>query len=944
MLHCRDLGPLVVELDGLTVDVGGRVPHRLLTALACAGGTPVPDDVLAEQVWGDSLPTAVPNSLRVVVSRLRAALGPEGHRAIDRTPNGYALTTGSTDHAAFTELVEQALAQQHPAERLTILLTALDLWRGDPWPELAESVHAAGARLRLIELQQLSVEELAAARLAIGATTEAITLLTEAVADAPFRERRWELLALGLYRSGRQAQALAELRRVRGLLVDELGVEPGPALRELERRMLDHDPQLLLIETASRHSPSAPRSRPVVSNGISRPTSPLIGRTAELGVLNDLLSRERLVTLVGPAGVGKTRLAIEYAAQSDGLDIRPVRLADIQASDEVVSTVAASVAGALGVSRGGAEPVAAITRALGDRPCLLLLDNCEHIVDAVGELVLALTPSCPDLRILSTSREALGVDGEHVLAVEPLAVVDARGADGPAVQLLLNRATAARAGWSPTAADRESARSICTSLDGLPLAIELAAARERAFGLTEIAERLHDRVDVLGPTPRGSTSPHRSLAAAIQWSIEQLDDTERDFLLRLWPFEGGFDWQAAEAVQSRPGATLSLLAGLFGRSVITVDRSNSTARYRMLETIRRHCRDLDPDPAATLEAHARWVRAYVAARCRQLVGPRAAEICREIELERANIVAGINHDLTHDPVAALRTAAAMDWSWANLGAWAEGIRLTQAALDAAPEAPVDARAAGLLALGISRLHVGDPKGALRRIAVLPDLLTGSAPAIRELRHLVLVNLATAAAESGDLAMTDRVTERLHVEAADERTGDWVRCFSLLADANRALMHGRIDDGIALAKAAIERSEECGCIWVTGASARYLAWANLSAARPADTVRWALTAATVHRVQWSTSDAMYSMYAGIVALPDLMPPEVVVTLYAALNHQAIRLGLDAARYTAFSPPAARRMEALADDPKYVDAVRRGQALTWRETYDLFEQTARRVRAV
>ncbi|MFC9693585.1 BTAD domain-containing putative transcriptional regulator [Kribbella sp. NPDC056951] len=940
MLHCRDLGPLVVELDGVTVDVGGRVPHRLLTALACADGAAVPDDVLAEQVWGDSLPVAVPPSLRVVVSRLRTALGPAGRRFIDRTANGYALIGGRTDHAVFTELVEQALTQQ-PAERLPTLLTALDLWRGNPWPELAESVSATGGRSRLVELRQVAVEELAAARLALGATTDAITLLTEAVAEAPFRERRWELLALGLYRSGRQAQALAELRKVRGLLVDELGVEPGPALRELERRMLDHDPGLLLIDPAVRSAASAPRSRTTPSHEISGPASPLIGRTGELRVLDDLMSRERLVTLVGPAGVGKTRLAIEYAVQSDGLDIRPVRLADIQESNDVVNTVAASVAGTLGVSRGGAEPIDAITRALGDRSCLLLLDNCEHIVDAVGELVLALMPSCPDLRILSTSREALGLDGEHVLPVEPLAVVDARGADGPAVQLLLDKATAARAGWSPSAADRESARRICTSLDGLPLAIELAAARERAFGLAEIAERLHDRVDVLGSTPRGSTSPHASLAAAIQWSIEQLDDTERGFLLRLWPFEGGFDWQAAEAVQSRPGATLSMLAGLFGRSVLTVDRSDGTTRYRMLETIRRHCRDLDTDPAATLEAHARWVRTYVADRSWQRVGPRAGEIGRGMALERANIVAGITHDLTHAPAAALATATDMSWAWLSLGAWTEAVRLIRAALDAAPEAPLVRRAAGILTLGIGRLHVGDPEGALQRMAVLPGLLTGSTPAVRELRQRVLVNQAVAAAESGDLETTDLVAKQLHVEAADERTDDWVRCASLQVDATCALMRGQIDDGIALIKTAIERSEECGYVMGTAASALYLAWANLSAARPTDAVSWALAAATIYRDQWCVADAMYSMYAGIVALPGLIPANTAVTLYAALDHQAARLGLDASRHKVYRLSVARQIEALADDPQHLDAVRQGQALTWPETYSLFERTAQAV---
>ncbi|MFB6721525.1 BTAD domain-containing putative transcriptional regulator [Kribbella sp. NPDC056345] len=933
MLLCRDLGPLVVELDGLTVDVGGRVPHRLLAALACADGAPVPDDLLAEQVWGDNLPAAVPNSLRVVVSRLRAALGPAGHRYIDRTPSGYALTAGRTDHAAFTELVEQALAQQVSGERISTLLAALDLWRGEPWPELAESVSAAGGRSRLIEWQQLAVEELAAARLAIGSTTEAVTLLTEAVAEAPFRERRWELLALGLYRSGRQAQALAELRRVRALLIDELGIEPGPALRELERRMLAHDAQLLLIEAPAAHGGSSRRAPVLPATALSRPSSPLIGRGTDLAVLSDLVARERLVTLVGPAGVGKTRLALEYAAQPGELDVRPVRLADIQ----VAETVATSVAAALGASRRSDEPVTAIRRALEGRPYLLLLDNCEHIVAGVAELALALLAVCPELRILATSREALEVDGEHVLPVGPLSVLDTDGSDGPAVRLLLDRATAARAGWVPTPADHDSARRICTSLDGLPLAIELAAARERAFGLPELADRLHDRVDVLGSTPRGSTSPHRSLAAAIQWSIEQLDDAERTFLLRLWPFEGGFDWQAAESVQGRPGPTLSTLAGLVGRSVITADRSSGSTRYRMLETIRRHCRELDPEPAATLEAHARWARTYVVGRDLELVGPRAAEVNRGLELERANLTAAITHDLTHAPVAALRTAAAMDWAWMNIGARAEGVRLVQAALDAAPDAPVADRAAGVLALGIGSLHAGDPRAAQQQIETCLDMLTGSAPATRLLQHKALANLGTAAIECGDTNLADRVIEHLRLAIADERTADWIHCVVLLLDAASHLLKGRIDDGIDLFLEANERCAECGYLWGSGTSAIFLALASLATERPTDAVRWAVAGARIFRDQVSNADQVLAMYAGALALAALVPADQSVRLYAAIRRHSDRLGIDPARYRLLGGSVAGLLDTVAADPQFAESVRQGQALSWPEACSLFNHT-------
>ncbi|GAA5070735.1 AfsR/SARP family transcriptional regulator [Nocardia iowensis] len=256
-LMCRVLGPIEVEVDGVPVELRGPRPRQLLAALSFAAGAPVSNDVLAEHLWGPA-PLGQPGAnVRVVVHRLRAALGPHAGRMLELDRCGYRFTLSPehTDHGRFAELVgagQHALLDGHAAAAVDTLRAGLALWRGQPWVELGDSPELRGARAKLTELRELAIEELQAARLADGDTAGAVAALREAVIQAPYRERRWELLVVGLFRSGRQADALAELRKVRALLIEEVGVEPGPALRELERRLLDHDPGLLLPDRSIR--------------------------------------------------------------------------------------------------------------------------------------------------------------------------------------------------------------------------------------------------------------------------------------------------------------------------------------------------------------------------------------------------------------------------------------------------------------------------------------------------------------------------------------------------------------------------------------------------------------------------------------------------------------------------------------------------------------------
>ncbi|MFC5102086.1 AfsR/SARP family transcriptional regulator [Kibdelosporangium philippinense] len=539
MLAVRVLGPIEVVAGDTRVDLGGSLPRRLLAALVSAGGQVVADDRLAELVWGAKPPAKAAATLQVYVSRLRRSLGPEGRDLLERDGLGYRFDAarGSVDASRFAELIEVSRGLS-PGEAMHGLSEALELWRGQPYADLADSDEVDAARGRLTELREVALEERAAARLSSGDATGAVPDLEELVRAAPLRERRWALLVLALYRVGRQGDALAALRRARAVLAEELGVDLGAELQDLERQVLAQDPSL--------------RKRPS-----GRPLTSFLGRHSEIDTIDGLFHTQRLISLVGPAGVGKTRLAVEYAD-----DPWFARLADVRQSGELPSVVA----DAIGLVAVRDDPVSAVIRAIGDRSGLLVLDNCEHIVEAVADLVVALLPHCPELRVLATSRAPLGVDGEVTVAVQPLPLEFAEA-------LLVDRVQAVRPGWQPTDDERTQASRISVALDGLPLAIELAAARARMFGLGEIAERLDDRFAVLGSVPRGSLTAHATLEAAIGWSVDLLSDSDRSLLLRLWPFEGGFTLEAADAVRpaGQSETTLELLSSLVTRSVVVAD-------------------------------------------------------------------------------------------------------------------------------------------------------------------------------------------------------------------------------------------------------------------------------------------------------------------------------------------------------------------------------------
>jgi predicted ATPase/DNA-binding SARP family transcriptional activator len=885
--------------------------------LIAAAGQPVTDDRLVDVVWGADAPADASAALRVYVSRLRHALGDRHRDLLERTRSGYVLRLApdGTDTARFIQAVERGrllLADGNALSAVRVLGDALGLWRGEAFADLPDADLTEGLRARLAESRGLALEERAAARLAMGDPAQAVIELSAAAAGNPYRERLWALLALGLYRGGRQADSLAALRRVRTVLTEELGVDPGTDLQELERRVLAQDPHLLLPGSPGRADPTGPADR--VDGGgkptrdarsetpppgvrrkpLRRPFSSFHGRGNELASLATALAADRLVTLVGPAGVGKTRLAIEYLAEHPS-DDGPwlARLADVSQPDDLTQ----AVIDAVGLTDATGDALATLTRALAVRPGLLLLDNCEHLIDEVAHLSLTLLEQCPRLRILNTSREPLGVDGETVLPLDPLPLLTDDGSDGPAVTLLLDRVGAVRSpDWTPSTEERTHARQVCVALDGLPLALELAAARARALDLHDIAERLDDRFQLLRTAPRGSLTTHATLHAAIGWSVEQLSDPDRALLFRLWPFEGGFSLEAADAVRPDDVSILDAMSTLVSRSVVVADTTMNPTRYRLLETLRAYCRDNDPNPTETQDIHASWVRDFVGQHLDDLVTPHGGHVIRLLRRELPNLRAGIARDLAARPSAALRTVVLLRRFWFRQGHVAELHRLLHATLKPAMQDPaLDPRHLTLARAALAMIS-GDAE-ELQRGYTEVTVPTGHN---RESWMVYVLTLQAYSYGANGLRVPDVAMDAAArwVHAGHELGEDWIVASGRAEGGAAFVLRGQHAEGeLALAE-AIDLAERCESIWTA-------AWAQLILAQvvlrraPADPEPERLgrhTLKALHRTAvWFRREeditlSIVALYLGSIALAVAGRSSEATRLRDAVHDHAQMLGV------------------------------------------------------
>jgi predicted ATPase/DNA-binding SARP family transcriptional activator len=609
--------------DGKPVPLGGPRPRALLAALALNAGRPVSIDQLVDAVYGTEPPGNAQHALQSQVSRIRALL-PAGSLA--RHPAGYVLSVDPDDVDAhrFERLAaegRQLLAVGDHANARKALAEALALWRG-PAPTV-----------RLDDLRLSALEDRIETDLALGQPD--VAELRQLAAENPYRERLRGQLMRALAADGRQAEALASFDDARRTLADEFGADPSAELA---------DAHLAVLRGANP-------VRPVPAQLTS-----FVGRDKEIRRVDEALRVARLVTITGPGGAGKTRLAIESARRVR--DVCFVELAELGDSDHVPQ----AVIGALGLRDGGLfaggeapDPVARLVSGLMDRGILLVLDNCEHVIDGAARLARRLLAVCPALRILATSREPLGLTGESLCPLPPLAAPDT-------VRLFEERAHAVRPGYR---LDAETVGQICAAVDGLPLGIELAAARLRSFELDEVRARLGR----LSHGDRAAEPRHQTLRAVVAWSWDLLDDDERAMARRLSVFAGGATLSAAEDVCDR---SADVLAGLVDKSLVEVN----AGRYRMLETVRAFCADqLGDESERARRRHAEYfLRLAEEAEPLLRTGEQLTWLAR-LTAEHANLMSALRWAVGADLEIALRLAANTTWYLYLRGLRSEGIAL-----------------------------------------------------------------------------------------------------------------------------------------------------------------------------------------------------------------------------------------------------------------------------
>ncbi|MFF8931009.1 BTAD domain-containing putative transcriptional regulator [Streptomyces longwoodensis] len=726
------LGPLVVRgTAGGVVEVPGARLRGLLVALALRPGQVVAKGALVDWIWGEHPPADAVNALQRLVSRLRKLL-PDG--LVEGRPDGYRLLLepDAVDAVRFERLLGAARsARDDLPARARLLRDALDLWRGTALQDvgLRDSDACDAAAVRLDALRLAAQEESYDAELALGRGAELVPELTDLVAAHPVRERLVAALLRALAAAGRDNEALLVYQRAREALADTLGADPSPRLAALHVALLRgeltarpeeperaHQGESLPRHPSARH-PSAPHPEHPTPHDLPRTNlraelTSFVGRDDDLVALRALVAGHRLTTVIGPGGSGKTRLATETARTllgelPDGAWLVELAALAPAATDGDVARAALTGLGLRDALLGGpshAEPLDRLVAAVRDREALLVLDNCEHVVEAAALFAHRVLGECRRLRVLATSREPLGITGEALWQAEPLALpledTDPDSMDAsPAVRLLRDRAAAVRRDLTADAGTRAALARICRALDGMPLAIELAAARLRTMSPEQLASRLDDRFRLLTGGSRTALPRHRTLRAVVDWSWELLGDAERAVLRRLSVFAGPVGLDAAEAVcAGGPVAAdevLELLTALTEKSLLTAE-GGAAPRYRMLGTIKEY-------------AGHRLAEAGEAERTRRAHLAHFTHLAETAEphLRRAGQLPWLARlSAGHDDIAAalrgalaageaqeaMRLAAGAGWYWWLSGHKAEGVELLTAAATAPGPADNEVRA------------------------------------------------------------------------------------------------------------------------------------------------------------------------------------------------------------------------------------------------------------
>ena len=805
------LGPLQVRSGDVLVDIRRGLPRTILTYLLLHVGDTVRSDVLADVLWGDQQPANPANALQTQISYLRRQLAAHATtQPIVTRPGGYTVDIDreTVDAHRFDRIVHSAASLlSQPAPDPTTALETLDgaliWWRGEALEDVAGEPFAIGEAGRLEELRLTAIELRHDAALLLGRHREVAGDLAALVQEHPLREKLHEQLMLALYRSGRQAEALRAFAFARERLVDELGIEPGPDLQDLERRILDHDPTLVL-PSPPVHVAAVPAAVAVVSSprpaSLPAPVTPLIGREVELGRVASLLERSRAVTLTGPAGAGKSRLAIEAArSASTTCEVWYVDLGDLVDPAQV----ALEVAGAIAVPTvPNEDPINAVSVALSARSGVLVLDTCEHVVGAVAVLVGRLLRDAPDIRVLSTSRRPINVNGEIAWPVPPLALAGPGVSfdelcSFPSIELFVRRAQAVQPDFELTGDNAPDVIAICMALDGLPLAIELAAARVDVLAPRLIRERLTRRFDLLVDGGRDTRVRQQTLRGAIDWSIDLLDERQRACFARLGVLVGGFDLETAGCVAAIEDADelFATMTSLVRHSMVARLEGE---RFRLLDTLRAYSLEMldDIDADATRDRHARCFTRLAEEGETAIRGQGQITGLERVRADLPNHRAALDWLVTvGDGVGAARLAGALGWFWTLDGSLADACTQLGTIL-AFPELPAPERAkvSWSLALVVASL------GELRRAE---ELARRAIDCGREAEDLVQVGLglnALAVAQwgLGDLDGAEASRDEA-IRLFDEHSEPWGAAVSRVLRGRTALDRGSPDTGELVAE-------------------------------------------------------------------------------------------------------------------------------------------------
>ncbi|MEV6675785.1 BTAD domain-containing putative transcriptional regulator [Streptomyces erythrochromogenes] len=723
--------------DGSGVGVGGTRLRALLILLALEPGRVVASELLIDGIWAEEPPAGAANALQALVSRLRRALP---GAVVESHPAGYRLVVepDAVDVVRFERLASQgrvALARD-PEAAARVLRDALELWRGPALLDVAGSDSFRAPVTRLSELRTAVLEDRIEADLRVGRGRELTAELTSLVAEHPLRERLVGALMRALVAAGRPAEALTAYAAAREALAEELGADPSPELSALHTAVLRGE---VPAGAAPASAPAAEPPSPAVQSAPAPPVPPtnlrsglasFVGRDEDLAHVASLMGTFRLTTLTGPGGAGKTRLAVQSARPlldrfPDGVWL--VELAPLGTEADV----APAVLNALALREHGSpagDPLDRLAAALRTRTALLVLDNCEHLIEAAASLADRLLGECPGLRILATSREPLGLTGEALWPVRPLALPP-RDADAQqamsyaAVRLLNDRAAAARSGFAVTEETAAAVTRICRALDGMPLAIELAAARLRTMSAEQLAARLDDRFRLLTSGARSAPRQHRTLRAVVDWSWELLTEPERALLRRLAAFPGGATVEAAEGVCAGGPVeaydVLDLVMSLADKSLLVTD---GDGRYRMLETIRAYGLDKLAEAGeeeAVRRAHAAYFTELALAADPYLRRSEQLDWLARLTAEHDNLSAALRGAIAAGEArAAVRLVAAAGWYWWLSGHKEDGAQLAAQALalpdgsEDGPGGPGTGHAAGAAGAGSDAAGAGsDAAGA-----------------------------------------------------------------------------------------------------------------------------------------------------------------------------------------------------------------------------------------